>query len=115
PRAMALPALRAARALSQQKLASVLGVKQAQISKLERQVNMRLGTLRKFVRALGGQLEIRARFKDESGDVIIAGPWAGAGTSAEDEDSTSGTPAARQKRRKPGKQRGGPGSSRRRR
>lgn len=75
PRTASLPELRAAKAIRQESLAQSLGVKQAQVSKLERQGNMRLTTLRNLVGALGGELEIRARFKDETGDVIITGPW----------------------------------------
>jgi hypothetical protein len=75
PRIASLPELRAAKAIRQEKLAKTLGVKQAQVSKLERQGNMRLTTLKNFVGAMGGELEIRARFKDEAGDVIITGPW----------------------------------------
>jgi transcriptional regulator with XRE-family HTH domain len=67
--------LRAAKAIPQERLARALGVKQAQVSKLERQDNMRLSTLRKLVGALGGELELRARFQDEPGDVILRGPW----------------------------------------
>lgn len=76
PRHTSLPALRVEKAIRQETVARALGVKQAQVSKLERQGNMRLDTLRKLVGALGGQLEIRARFEGDPGDVIITGPWA---------------------------------------
>ncbi len=56
--------LRQARALSQQELAEVLGLNQATISKLERRTDMYLSSLRRFVEAMGGELEISARFPE---------------------------------------------------
>jgi len=58
--------LRHARQLSQEQLAGVLHVKQASISKLERRTDMYISTLRNFIRAMGGELEIIARFPDGS-------------------------------------------------
>ena len=58
--------LRHARQLSQEQLAGLLHVKQASISKLERRTDMYISTLRNFIRALGGELEIIARFPDGS-------------------------------------------------
>jgi predicted transcriptional regulator len=63
---VALDELRRARELSQQELARTLGVNQASISKLERRTDMYLSTLRKFVEALGGELELRANFAEGS-------------------------------------------------
>jgi transcriptional regulator with XRE-family HTH domain len=59
-----LQELRRARELSQEELASTLGVNQASVSKLERRADMYISTLRKFVEALGGELEITARFPE---------------------------------------------------
>lgn len=59
-----LQELRQARALSQQELAEVLGLNQATISKLERRTDMYLSSLRRFVEAMGGELEITASFPD---------------------------------------------------
>ena len=64
-----LQELRQARALSQQELAEVLGLNQATISKLERRTDMYLSSLRRFVEAMGGELEISARFPE--GKVLI--------------------------------------------
>jgi DNA-binding XRE family transcriptional regulator len=61
---MALDELRAARSLTQEQLASVLGVKQAAVSKMERRTDMYISTLRGIIKAMGGQLEIRAVFPD---------------------------------------------------
>ena len=63
-REMPLDELRAARQLTQEHLAALLGVKQASISKMERRTDMYIQTLAKVVQAMGGQLEIRAVFPD---------------------------------------------------
>ena len=63
-RAMRLADLRRARELTQQQLAGELNVNQAWISKVERQTDMYLSTLRAYVEATGGELEIIARFND---------------------------------------------------
>lgn len=54
--------LRKAREQSQEELARTLGVKQAAISKLERRADMYVSTLRGLIEAMGGTLEIVARF-----------------------------------------------------
>ena len=59
-----LQELRQARAMSQEELAEVLGLNQATISKLERRTDMYLSSLRRFVEAMGGELEITARFPE---------------------------------------------------
>ncbi|MHB1529362.1 MAG: XRE family transcriptional regulator [Acidiferrobacteraceae bacterium] len=56
--------LRQARQLSQEQLAKTLHVKQASISKLERRTDMYLSTLRGYIEAMGGELEIVAHFPD---------------------------------------------------
>lgn len=56
--------LRQARRLSQEQLGRTLQVKQASISKLERRADMYLSTLRSYIEALGGELEIVARFSE---------------------------------------------------
>jgi transcriptional regulator with XRE-family HTH domain len=68
-REMALDELRAARALTQKHLSTLLGVKQSAVSKLERRADMYVSTLRHVIEAMGGQLEIRAVFPE--GDVRI--------------------------------------------
>ena len=47
---------------SQQQVAQLLGMKQPSLSKLEKQTDMQISTLRKIVKALGGELEVLARF-----------------------------------------------------
>lgn len=61
---LSLQQLRKAREQSQHELAHKLGVKQAEISRLERRTDMYLSTLRSYVEAMGGSLEITARFPD---------------------------------------------------
>lgn len=65
-----LAELRRARGLSQKTLAGVLHVNQASISKMERRTDMYISTLRSHIEAMGGELEIVARFPD--GAVKIA-------------------------------------------
>ena len=57
---MDLRALREAAGLTQEELAQRVAVTQSQLSKLERREDYRLSTLRRYVAALGGQLEIVA-------------------------------------------------------
>src|SRR5439155_17371340 len=59
---MPLRKLRAARELTQENLASVLHVKQSEVSKIERRTDMYLSTLASYVKAMGGILEVRAAF-----------------------------------------------------
>ena len=47
---------------SQQQVAHALGIKQPSLSKLEKQSDMQISTLRKIVKALGGELEVLAKF-----------------------------------------------------
>ncbi|MEX2352900.1 MAG: XRE family transcriptional regulator [Gammaproteobacteria bacterium] len=56
--------LRRAREFSQHELAEILQVQQAGISKLERRTDIYLSTLRRYIEAMGGELEITARFPD---------------------------------------------------
>lgn len=67
---MPLNELRQARALSQVKLAETLHVNQAAVSKIEHRTDMYISTLRAYIRAMGGDLEIVAKFPD--GEVKIA-------------------------------------------
>lgn len=66
---MPLQELREARQLTQQQLAEHMKRGQAAVSKLERRTDMYVSTLRRFIEAMGGELEIIARFPD--GDVRV--------------------------------------------
>ncbi|WP_312794634.1 XRE family transcriptional regulator [Tianweitania sp.] len=59
---MALHELRRARAKSQVELASDLHVGQPALAKMELRADMYISNLRRYVEALGGKLEITARF-----------------------------------------------------
>ena len=67
--AMPLHQLRHSREMTQTRLAEVLEMDQGNISKLEKRTDMYLSTLRSYIEAMGGALEIRAVFPD--GDVKI--------------------------------------------
>jgi transcriptional regulator with XRE-family HTH domain len=61
---MPLAELRQARELSQQELARALKVGQPAVAKLERRADMYVSNLRRYIAALGGSLEITARFPE---------------------------------------------------
>ncbi len=61
---MDLAELRQALALTQSTLAKTLGVGQAEVSKIEQRTDVFVSTLRRFVQAIGGELEINAVFPD---------------------------------------------------
>ncbi len=61
---MPLQELRKARSLSQEQMAKLLKIKQASVSKLERRTDMYISTLRSYLKAMGGDLEIVAHFPD---------------------------------------------------
>ena len=59
-----LSQLRKARGLTQEAMADLLGVSQAEVSKMERRTELYVGTLRKFIEAMNGELVLAARFPD---------------------------------------------------
>ena len=63
-RGMPLYELRAARRLSQETLAEVLETSQSSISKIERRADIYVSTLRRYVEAMGGRLNIVAEFPE---------------------------------------------------
>ena len=63
---MPLAELRRARGLSQKTLAEALGVQQPSIARLEKRTDMYVSTLRSHIEAMGGELEVVARFPDGS-------------------------------------------------
>ncbi|WP_313221823.1 XRE family transcriptional regulator [Stutzerimonas nitrititolerans] len=63
---MPLNELRQARGLSQKMLAELLRVQQPAIAKIEKRTDMYISTLRSHIEAMGGQLEVTARFPDGS-------------------------------------------------
>lgn len=67
---LCLAELRRARQLSQADLARTLNTTQSGVSRLEHQADLYLSTLRKYVEALGGQLEVQAIFPDGRCSII---------------------------------------------
>ena len=63
---MPLNELRQARGLSQKMLADALHVQQPAIAKLEQRTDMYISSLRSHIEAMGGQLDVVARFPDGS-------------------------------------------------
>src|SRR3712207_6736826 len=64
--ALALGRLRESRGVTQVTLAGALGVTQANVSRIEHQDDLYLSTLREYVEALGGRLQVAAIFDDQT-------------------------------------------------
>jgi transcriptional regulator with XRE-family HTH domain len=64
-----LAEIRKAREMTQVRLAELLQVNQGAISKLEKRSDMYLSTLRSYIEAMGGRLDLRAFFPD--GEVVL--------------------------------------------
>lgn len=60
-----LDELRRARDITQEELAAALGVRQPSVSRLEHGDDAKLSTLRAYVEAMGGRLELNAVFDDD--------------------------------------------------
>jgi DNA-binding XRE family transcriptional regulator len=57
---------------SQVKLAKKIGIKQSAISRFEKREHVKLNTLAAAIKALGGELELRARFSDSDVPLSLA-------------------------------------------
>ncbi|MBX9692719.1 MAG: helix-turn-helix domain-containing protein [Cyanobacteria bacterium] len=68
---MSLRELRKARELSQETLADILGMKQGDLSKFERRADAYLSTIRRYVVAMGGTLDLVATFPDHEPVKIV--------------------------------------------
>jgi transcriptional regulator with XRE-family HTH domain len=66
---MTLYQLREARSLTQVSLAKVLEVNQGAVSRMEKRTDMYVSTLRNFIQAMGGRLQVKAIFPE--GEVEI--------------------------------------------
>jgi DNA-binding XRE family transcriptional regulator len=71
--ALALAELRQALGVAQREVAETLNVTQANVSRIEHEEDLYLSTLRAYVAALGGDLELRAVFPERT-VTIAAGP-----------------------------------------
>lgn len=66
---MPLAELRQAQALTQTTMAELLETSQGEVSKIEKRTDMYVSTLRRYIEAMGGRLDVVARFPD--GDIRI--------------------------------------------
>jgi DNA-binding XRE family transcriptional regulator len=69
---MTLRELRRARKLTQVRMAKALGITQDSVSRLEKRSDLLLSTLRKAVKAMGGNLSLIAEFPDRA-PVVLSG------------------------------------------
>ena len=69
---MSLRTLRQAREMTQANLADQLGIKQENVSRIEKRTDLLLSTLTKYVEGIGGKLRIVAEFPD-SPPITLAG------------------------------------------
>ena len=63
---MDLAEVRLALKLSQEEIGQTLQIKQGSVAKFEKRTDMYVSTLRRFIEAMGGELEIVARFPDHA-------------------------------------------------
>jgi DNA-binding XRE family transcriptional regulator len=75
---MTLGELRRARKLTQVRMAKALGITQDSVSRLEKRSDLLLSTLRKTVKAMGGNLSLIAEFPDRP-PVVLSGISGGHG------------------------------------
>jgi transcriptional regulator with XRE-family HTH domain len=69
---LTLQKLRRARKLTQVRMAKALGIGQDGVSKLEKRADLMISTLRKSIKAMGGNLSLVAEFPDRE-PVVLAG------------------------------------------
>jgi DNA-binding XRE family transcriptional regulator len=63
---MDLAEVRRALKLSQEEIGQTLQIQQGSVAKIEKRADMYVSTLRRFIEAMGGELEIIARFPDHA-------------------------------------------------
>lgn len=69
---MTLQDVRKAREFTQERMAELLGIRQDSISKLEKRTDLLLSTLRSYLNAMGGDLQLIVEFPDRP-PVVITG------------------------------------------
>jgi DNA-binding XRE family transcriptional regulator len=69
---LTLQDLRKAQKLTQEQMATVLNIGQDSISRLEKRSDMMLSTMRSYVEAMGGSLELVARFPKRAPVIITS-------------------------------------------
>ena len=68
---MTLQKLRRAHKSTQEKIAEILNIDQANVSWLENRSDLMLSTLRTYVKALGGELELVAKFLNRPPVILV--------------------------------------------
>jgi hypothetical protein len=69
--ALGLAAIRSERAVTQVELAGRLGKSQGNVSELERRADVYLSSLREYIEALGGELEVTAVFDGKRHAIVV--------------------------------------------
>ena len=69
-----LAQIRKARSLTQTTIATLLEMDQSEVSRLERRSDMLLSTLRSFIQAAGGELQLIATFPESTPIQLLVGP-----------------------------------------
>jgi DNA-binding XRE family transcriptional regulator len=69
---LTLQDIRKARKLTQEQMATVLNIGQDSISRLEKRSDMMLSTMRSYIEAMGGSLELVARFPKRAPVIITS-------------------------------------------
>ena len=69
---LTLQDLRKARELTQERMAELLGIKQENVSRLEKRTDLLLSTLSSYVAAMGGRLQLVAEFPNRP-PVVLSG------------------------------------------
>ncbi len=69
---LTLRSLRQAHDLTQERMAALLGVKQENVSRLERRTDLLLSTMASYIEAMGGKLKLVAEFPGQAPVVIKA-------------------------------------------
>ena len=71
--ALALDELRKSRGVTQVDVAKIMEIGQGNVSSLEHRQDVFISTLREYIAALGGELEVAAVFDDERIPIAIGG------------------------------------------
>lgn len=69
---MTLQEIRKHKKVTQENLAKLLGIKQENVSRLERREDMRISTLKDYIEALGGEMQINVIFPDSETINIVS-------------------------------------------
>ena len=83
---LSLAELRRDRAISQTSMAERLGIKQENVSRMERRDDLLVSTLSSYVAAMGGELRLVAEFPDRD-PVVLSGLGAGTPLNLKPRDS----------------------------